>query len=82
LSFGEELDAPLTSAPLRRATPVGGLTERVPDSSVVPHRSHDSYHGSYNDYLWQLGLADGAAQPDIVGPEPKPAAVESDDQEQ
>lgn len=71
LTFGAEVDAPLTSAPLRRATPVGGLTDRVPDSAVVPHRSHDSYHGSYNDYLWELGLADGAVQPDVIVPRPE-----------
>ncbi len=36
----------------------------VPDAPARPtggslHRSDDSYHGSYNDYLWQLALADG-----------------------
>jgi cytochrome oxidase assembly protein ShyY1 len=31
----------------------------VPSSATRPHRSYDAYHGSYNDYLWQLGLADG-----------------------
>jgi cytochrome oxidase assembly protein ShyY1 len=34
-----------------------------PDSSTRPHRSLDDYQGSYNDYLWQLGLADGEAPP-------------------
>jgi cytochrome oxidase assembly protein ShyY1 len=34
--------------------------EGVPNSATRPHRSDDAYHGSYNDYLWQLGLADGA----------------------
>jgi len=33
---------------------------KVPNSADRPHRSHDAYQGSYNDYLWQLGLADGA----------------------
>jgi hypothetical protein len=28
-------------------------------SSNGVHRSQDAYHGSYNDYLWQLALADG-----------------------
>jgi hypothetical protein len=51
--------------------PVGGLTERVPNSAEAPHRSHDGYHGSYNDYLWQLGLADGeTAGPDLTAPAP------------
>lgn len=31
------------------------------------HRSPDSYHGSYNDYLWQLALADGDV-PDVAPP--------------
>ncbi|MEO6887314.1 MAG: SURF1 family protein [Jatrophihabitantaceae bacterium] len=35
----------------------------VPNSSTQAHRSHDSFHGSYNDYLWELGLADRAAAP-------------------
>ncbi len=30
-----------------------------PDSDVTPHRSGDTYHGSYNDYLWSLAMADG-----------------------
>lgn len=33
----------------------------LPASSAAPVRSHgDSYHDSYNDYLWQLSLADSA----------------------
>jgi hypothetical protein len=32
----------------------------------VPHRSADAYHASYNDYLWQLALADGG-MPDVFG---------------
>ena len=68
LSLGDEVEAPATSAPLRRTTPVGGLTERVPDSAQAPHRSHDAYQGSYNDYLWQLGLADGSASHDVAEP--------------
>jgi cytochrome oxidase assembly protein ShyY1 len=32
----------------------------LPDSRSRPHRSNDAYHGSYNDYLWQLAMADGA----------------------
>ncbi len=30
-----------------------------PDSSSAPHRSGDEYHGTYNDYLWSLAMADG-----------------------
>jgi hypothetical protein len=48
-----------TAAPVARPR-IGG----VPDGPATPaptgpHRSPDSYHGSYNDYLWQLALADG-----------------------
>ena len=61
--------APASAQPHRAPTPVGGLTERVPNSSEVPHRSHDGYHGSYNDYLWELGLADGdAVAPEVPAP--------------
>jgi hypothetical protein len=35
----------------------------IPNSATQPHRSDDAYHGSYNDYLWELGLADGAIPP-------------------
>jgi hypothetical protein len=32
----------------------------MPQSATTPARSNDdSFHGSYNDYLWQLSLADG-----------------------
>ena len=77
LTIGDDpVDAPATSAPLRRPTPVGGLTERVPESATAPHRSHDAYQGSYNDYLWQLGLADGAAQHDVAEPVLDPTAID------
>lgn len=37
----------------------------IPQSANVPHRSEgDSYHASYNDYLWQLSLADAAGKTD------------------
>ena len=51
--------------------------------------SQDAYHGSYNDYLWQLALADGEAiagtgpaEPadshgSETGQEPKPGALPS-----
>jgi hypothetical protein len=45
----------------------------VRNSAAVPHRSEDDYHGSYNDYLWQLALADGEA-PAVEPPAPPPAA--------
>ena len=34
-----------------------------PSSAAVPYRSPDAYHGSYNDYLWELALADGDIPP-------------------
>jgi hypothetical protein len=36
----------------------------VRSSADAPHRSEDDYHGTYNDYLWQLALADGGL-PDV-----------------
>jgi hypothetical protein len=30
----------------------------MPHSAITPARSDDRYHGEYNDYLWQLSLAD------------------------
>lgn len=41
-----------------------GEVQSAPRSSASPHRSDDTYHGSYNDYLWQLALADGAIPAD------------------
>ena len=35
----------------------------MPNSATTPARSEgDGYHGAYNDYLWQLALADSAAE--------------------
>ena len=51
------------------------------DSSTRPHRSPDAYHGSYNDYLWQLAMADGgvplvsAEAGDDQAREPKPTIL-------
>jgi cytochrome oxidase assembly protein ShyY1 len=39
--------------------PSDGTTSVVRDSSAAVHRSVDSHHAEYNDYLWQLALADG-----------------------
>jgi hypothetical protein len=68
LSDGAPVVAKTTGA--RPARRIGGVPDDAPafeaaDSSSTPHRSHDGYHGSYNDYLWQLGLADRDA-PDVV----------------
>lgn len=43
----------------------------IPNSSTQPHRSHDSYHGAYNDYLWELGLADANAAAARAGSRPE-----------
>lgn len=55
VSLPDDVDDP---GPLRRGEP----TPHYLDSA--PHRSADGYHGSYNDHLWQLALADGDA-PDV-----------------
>ena len=48
----------------RTRKPAGLSIDRIPNtrpsSANQPHRSVDAYHGSYNDYLWHLAMADGA----------------------
>ena len=34
----------------------------MPHSAITPARSEDTYQGEYNDYLWQLSLADRAKE--------------------
>ena len=51
-----------------------GVSAAAYDSSVAPHRSGDEYHASYNDYLWQLAMADG----DLPGVEVQSAADDED----
>lgn len=60
------------------------------ESGRTPHRSADTYHGSYNDYLWQLAMADGEQLPDagpageqanreLAGePAPEPQVIDAD----
>ncbi len=59
---------------------------RMPQSSQGPVRAQgDAFQSSYNDYLWQLALADGAAPPvhpptRSATPEPdQPAGLTGDD---
>jgi hypothetical protein len=74
-SLGVGHDGPADQAsrshPTTRA-PVAGhgpeFRNEVPDSQSRPHRSNDAYHGSYNDYLWQLAMADGAT-PSVSAPQ-------------
>ena len=47
-----------------------------PDSTVSPHRSGDDYHGTYNDYLWSLAMADGNIPES--SPQPAPGATTPD----
>jgi cytochrome oxidase assembly protein ShyY1 len=68
-SLGIDPDAALAAA-----TPDGAPIARQPvvrDSSAAAHRSADSYHASYNDYLWQLALADGGLPELFDAGEPK-----------
>jgi cytochrome oxidase assembly protein ShyY1 len=58
------------SAPAGRPPDIGPY-ETV-NSATTPHRSPDAFHGSYNDHLWQLALADGAV------PDAQPRPAESD----
>ncbi len=55
-----------------------GPVTRAPDYVVAnsadsPHRSPDAYHGLYNDYLWQLAMADGDI-PRVAVPGDDPAS--------
>jgi cytochrome oxidase assembly protein ShyY1 len=68
-------------------SPTSAARAPVMDSAATPHRSEDDYHGSYNDYLWQLALADGAspavaaAEPPVRNDEfdaPQPRPIERD----
>jgi hypothetical protein len=71
-AFDQPVD-PASAGPRRR---IGGVPD-LPDpprdvhtrSSAGLSRSPDAYHGSYNDYLWLLALADGEA-PDAAAPDP------------
>lgn len=60
--------AELTTAGTDGQAPVVYRGYVMPQSSQRPARSDgDPLHGAYNDYLWQLALADGAA-PEGTGP--------------
>jgi cytochrome oxidase assembly protein ShyY1 len=63
VGHGGRADQAPRTRPTRR-TPTAGhgpeVHNEVPNSRSRPNRSNDAYHGSYNDYLWQLALADGA----------------------
>lgn len=48
----------------------------VRDSSAAVHRSADEYHASYNDYLWQLALADGGL-PEVGEDRGEPRRIEA-----
>lgn len=77
-SSSEPVLAPVERVGPARREPGYALGNPVANSADRPHRSPDAYHGSYNDYLWRLAMADGdipqvspAAAPD---PTPTPAA--------
>lgn len=56
-------------APAGPPAPAAPPARVIRDSGAMPHRSVDAYHGSYNDYLWELALADGAV-PEVQLPDP------------
>jgi cytochrome oxidase assembly protein ShyY1 len=64
------------AAPLPRPSRRGRADRPVPNSASQPHRSSDGYHGSYNDYLWQLALADGDLPEVAFGPSDGPSRIE------
>jgi cytochrome oxidase assembly protein ShyY1 len=72
VSLGEQDGLPSPAAARaavarRHASRAADATVR--DSSAAPHRSQDAYHGAYNDYLWQLALADGGLPDVFAGPD-------------
>lgn len=79
-SLGVDPEAALAAAP-PDSTPVARQPV-VRDSSTAVHRSADAYHASYNDYLWELALADGGLPNALDKPEPKriEAVSEKDDE--
>lgn len=69
-----------TAAPPAAPAPRGLRPRRAPveavrpaaSSASTPHRSVDEFHGAYNDYLWELAMADGnIPQVDVSGGETK-----------
>jgi cytochrome oxidase assembly protein ShyY1 len=71
-SLGLDPEGALATAPPEPAS--GARQPVVRDSSAAVHRSSDEYHASYNDYLWQLALADGGL-PELI-PEGEPRRIE------
>jgi cytochrome oxidase assembly protein ShyY1 len=67
-SLGAGHEAPADRS--ARARPIGkrpvGPVRRplTTNSATGVHPSDDSYHGAYNDYLWELAMADGST-PDV-----------------
>jgi cytochrome oxidase assembly protein ShyY1 len=59
LGTGLGLTGRLTRRPRRSATPAEEPYQLPDSKSEAPRRSPDGYHGSYNDYLWELAVADG-----------------------
>lgn len=57
--YGRPLGPDASPDLLRNTRPVTADREQVRDSRSAAHRSADDYHGSYNDLLWELALADG-----------------------
>jgi cytochrome oxidase assembly protein ShyY1 len=56
--------------PARGGRTRGGVT----NSATGVHRSDDPHHGAYNDYLWEIALADGATPEVSLRPEPDAGA--------
>lgn len=96
ISIGDEPVSAGPAARRRRSTAARrgrgvGEVQSAPRSSADPHRSDDLYHGAYNDFLWQLALADGAiptrdtdaaaAERELRpgAPEPAPRVIDADE---
>lgn len=68
-SLGLDAEEALAASPSAPAPVAAGPVVR--DSTTAVHRSEDDYHASYNDYLWQLALADGGLPQLLDKNEPK-----------
>jgi hypothetical protein len=73
-SLGRDSAPPPTAPAPRRIRPRRAPAEPVrpaASSANIPHRSADEFHGAYNDYLWELAMADGnVPQVDVSDGEP------------
>ena len=70
-SLGVDADGPPTGVAMSGPIGLGADFDQryeLAKSAERPYRSQDPHHAAYNDYLWQLALADGAVPQVSVPP--------------